>query len=797
MGKKLLYMVLLITFLTCSSIGNVQGESIKNANEMTTLEASKENKEGKGIEGTVKEGALPLKNTPIFIKEKGNNSKSYYTMTDSKGTFKTEMPDGAYSIKALKNQQNTWYSTNATFSIQDGKINSSRDHVITISTKKKMKEPLHKSNTNLNGVLKEGDQGIKGDLIISRYTSEYDEESFTVSSKNNGQFSASLPDGDYFLFGIDIDGGYYRYEMFFSVENNEVLINGEIQSEISINLPLNAYKGKVVDSIKALTEAGIVLEKIIDEENYDYEFIQHVLTNKKGEFSLRELTDGAYTISIYHETLHSWQLLKFEVVNGSIFIDGQKASILEINIPDLTLKGTLLDGKKPISNAYVNIEGYTEEGDHIGFFSTSVDNKGTFQYRLSDGNYTITSVDEQTRSTTVNDSFEIRGGKLIQDGVVKTSLTLSLPPITFSGKLLDERNVLQGSLNVEKLSEDGNYEWYYTSTDENGIFSLRLTDGQYRIISGYLYDENEDIALSTVIEIREGKLYVGGQQQALLELQIPPISLQGIIFDGEKPLSSGEIMITTSNEEYYYWKWINADGTFSMRLADGTYKMKSIFMEDGTSAYIDQTFTIKDGKLYVNDELLESLEITVPPVTLSGTLFEEGNPVMGEIHIMTINEANYPLDFSGWANDEGEFQFRLPDGNYIVNSVYLYDGSTFSPSTEFSIESGTLYVNGEKENSLNLIVEPVTLSGHVYNGDKLVDEGYVNVMSANDDMHWYSSWIEEDGLYKFRLPDGEYQLVSVDHYPNESVNLYKDFTIQSGKIIVEGQELDFWDINLQ
>lgn len=170
---------------------------------------------------------------------------------------------------------------------------------------------------------------------------------------------------------------------------------------------------------------------------------------------------------------------------------------------------------------------------------------------------------------------------------------------------------------------------------------------------------------------------------------------------------------------------------------------------------------------------------------------------MGDLYIMEINDADHPLQAWGWANEEGKFQFRLPDGDYKVYDVYLYDGTAFSPGIEFRITSGQLYVNGELTEQLNIAVEPVTLSGKVYNGEKLVTEGYVAITSL--DGNWsagYPSWIQ-NGSYQVRLPDGEYQISLVEDFQNGTFYFNTTFMISGGKLVVDGQEVSALDINLE
>ncbi|MBM7661746.1 hypothetical protein JOC85_002549 [Bacillus mesophilus] len=791
MVKRILYSFLLVVFLVSSFVVEIQA----NTTSVPSVNAEKSQKDiqgkMKGLEGTVKEGIHPIKNSQLWIQAKGE-TKFFNVTTNSKGKFETNIPDGVYTVKAI-HQNKSWFNTNEAFNVKNGKLSNDE---IQITEKKKIKESTKKTESNLLGVLKEGDKGIKGELILSRYTSEYDEEVFFVSSKNNGKFSAFLPDGNYLLFGVNVDGGSYHQQMYFKVENGELYIDEQKQSTLMITLPEKVYNGSITSSESSLVEASVILEKVINEEEYNYEFIEFVATNKKGQFSFRKLADGTYSISVYHPTYSSWQVLKFDVVNGLLYIDGSEVATFDIKVPEITLQGQLLEGKNAITEGYIDIEGHTTDGEFTGFFNTNVDSKGNFEYRLSDGLYRITSIYEQNRQTNVNLSFEIQNGKLIQDGVESAGLVINLPPVTFKGKLLDQGISLQGSVYVEKVNEDGSTEWFNASTDETGVYSLRLTDGEYRLVGAYLYEGNEEIGFSTLFAILDGELYVDGNKQELLELQIPPVSFYGKVLDGEHPVTGGQVSFTTLDEGQYYWKQISEDGSVSMRFADGEYKVKYVDLFDGTSTELNLAFTIQNGKLYVNGEEKVSLDIVIPAVTLSGVLLDAGVPVTGSINLYSISDPNQTY-YYGHANEDGTFQFRLPDGEYVLDAIYFNDGTSFIPSINFSIVSGELVVNGETKQSLEITIPPLTLTGTVFDRGQVVSSGNVNVMEIGGSYSWFSSWIHEDGTYGLRLPDGVYELYSVDTPDTGSVYFHKGFTISEGKLFVDGVELGRLDLFLE
>ncbi|MBT2679908.1 carboxypeptidase regulatory-like domain-containing protein [Bacillus sp. ISL-35] len=770
MAKKVVFLLLSLVFVMSAALGNVSAAPKKEEINST-------------VKGSIKENGKSLKNSLVILQEKGKSDRMF-TATDASGAFKAKLADGTYTVKAIKSK-NEWFSTNESFAIKEGKIKGNKDGAIHLSDKQKKKKPSSEAS-NFSGVLKEGDKGLKADLILARY-GEYDEEIYVVSSKNNGSFSAYLPDGIYYLYGVEEASGFYRYTKQYTVVDGVVQLDGEAQSNLEITLPVKAHHGKVGDSAKPLAEASIILEKRVLGEEYDSEFIEFVTANKKGEFSLRKLEDGIYSVGVDHATYSAWNQLTFEVVDGDIYIEGEEVSSFHIVVPDLNVKGTVTDGKKPVANSYVIIE-----GDEFGF-GTPVDSKGNFAYRLADGHYTIFTIDEPYRSTMVNVSFEIKDGKMVQDGQFVSSLNIQLPPVTFSGKLVEDGVSLQGEVAVETLSQDGNYESYYAMTDENGIYSMRLKDGSYRVTYGYLFEEGEGVPFATDFEISNGKLYVNGQQQSFLELEIPPVSLHGLVKDGENPVVYGDLVVASEDYSVHVWKNINSDGTFTMRLPDGNYHIREVYLE-GTSAPVNLAFSIQDGKLYVGGELQEVLEVNLPSVTVTGTLSESGTPLMGELYVTQMNEADMPLEAWSMTNEEGVFKFRLPDGEYAVGSVYLFDGTSFSPSSIFTVESGELYINGEKKDQLDILVPPISVTGTLTDQGTPVFGSMTVIELNNEENPLYAwTWIDS-GNFQLRMPDGEYRVLDIGLEDGTSFNAGLEFSVVSGKLYINGEPAESLDI---
>jgi hypothetical protein len=781
MVKKGLYLFLLLVVFMSFTIGNVQASQIngKGGAEVQGPDSIKS-----AVHGTIKDNGAPVGNVLVMIQEKGR-SNWIQTRTDASGTFKTRLTDGTYAIKGIAGSGSNTYGTNESFIVKDGKIEGE----INLSGKKQGKKPLAQSG-NLTGVIKEGSKGLKADLVLLKEHNGNVVDVYTVSSKGDGNFTASLPDGDYYLNGIEFDGGIYIYALSFKVEGGIVLVDGEPEDYLAITVPVEKYAGKLADSFKPLSGAHILLEK----QGIEYdEFIQEVITNNQGAFSLRALSDGVYSLSVNHGTYSSWKHITFEVVNGDIYIDGQKTEIVKMTVPDVNVQGIIMDGNKPISNGNITFTGETADGEN-SYYYTVVDSKGEFQYRLKDGQYKIIEINEELSNTRVDVSFEIREGQLVQEGEAKSTLTIELPPITLSGKLIDSGTVVQGRADIHS---DENYEWYHAETDEKGIFSLRLKDGSYKVSYGSLIDGQEGFSVSTSFEIINGQLFVDGEKRELLEIQVPPISLHGIVKEGERAVTFGYYSVCSNDQSFCSGRSLNPDGTFTLRLSDGDYIFSIVNLEDGTSVTINQEFSILDGKTYVNGQLQDLLEISVPTVTLTGFVTESGNPITGSLSISQTNNETYPQTFWGRTDEEGRFNFRLPDGDYKVSNVFPDDRTEFRAEKEFSIVSGQLIIDGQIQDTLEISIPPVTLKGILTeSGTPLTGQLNIMEMYDADNPLQLMAWANEDGQFQSRLPDGTYRVSNVYLQDGGSYSPELEFEIVSGHLYVNGQLQETLEISV-
>lgn len=441
---------------------------------------------------------------------------------------------------------------------------------------------------------------------------------------------------------------------------------------------------------------------------------------------------------------------------------------------DTFIKGEIVNENGPLS-LYSYITG---SGNGAGF-QTSWEPNGNFSLKLGEGFYQVTGVTIQTdipKTFSINQSFEIRNGKLYVNGKQENHLEVKLLPHNVSGHVVDENGLPVA--NTKLIYNGGN-----VTTDDQGNFSLYLNDGSYTFYT-ILYNF-ESILLNVPFEIKAGKLFVKGEQTDHLKIKLPPTTLKGILLDENgSPVENAGVAIKVNNNNNFTM-FTDSGGRLNIRMDDGMYAITSVSVSQSSIPY-NIPFEIKEGKLYVNNELKEQLEIKLSPVTLKGSLLDEKGVVLPNAHVSVYSN-------EGWYNtrtdSNGLFSIRLKDGNY--DWIYIYHNNEWiNLNVPFEMRNGNLYIDGEIKEQLELNILPVTFKGKLqYNDDQPVTSGTLSIYDYKN-YNLIDSEVKTDGTFSGRLEDGDYYIYRLD---NILMNQY--FTIENGKMIVNGQEIN--DLNIK
>ena len=73
-------------------------------------------------------------------------------------------------------------------------------------------------------------------------------------------------------------------------------------------------------------------------------------------------------------------------------------------------------------------------------------------------------------------------------------------------------------------------------------------------------------------------------------------------------------------------------------------------------------FTISEGKISLNGNAVERIDLSIPAESVKVQILKEGIPVQGYILISVDNDSWYAE-----TNENGELTLRVPNGDYVLN----------------------------------------------------------------------------------------------------------------------------------
>ena len=245
-------------------------------------------------------------------------------------------------------------------------------------------------------------------------------------------------------------------------------------------------------------------------------------TDENGKFSMT-LPDGEYQIEgIWIDSESKWypSVIAFTVQDGEV-VDPNQLHI-DLSEKPSNVNGSVVKDGKPVAGVWVNA--HTVTGEEI-WFNGMTDENGNYGLTLPDGDFKIEGiwVEEEQKWYPLSLNFSVVDGVL--QGQSELLIDLSgEQDLNVKGSIKDENGKLANVDITIKNVDTG--EYFYSSTNENGDFGLQLDDGQYKI-ELVVVDEalNTPIYLDKMFSVENGKLQVAGVETELLDVTLPPFSL--------------------------------------------------------------------------------------------------------------------------------------------------------------------------------------------------------------------------------------------------------------------------------
>lgn len=425
----------------------------------------------------------------------------------------------------------------------------------------------------------DGTTGIPDISVVAENSSGFSRDEIT---DNNGNYTIDkLPAGTYIVTGVDLN-----YTL--SENGGNVVTAGSTISGVN----LVGVNGKISGTVTKSDGITPIEGVIVCAEDSSGEFVTDDITDSSGNYELKGLATGSYTV----EAERPEGLIA--EVSGVSVMDGQTTN------RDLVAEGGSISGtvknssQSPISGAILTamkgIKIYRTTSDASGDYIVEALPAGTYQVTVDPNNndYVASKIDDVTvvsGQQTSNQNFTLG-----PDGKITGTITnTSQEPIEDVFVLAIEPNDVNDDPNVISI-------FVPTKTGSDGNYTIRhLRSGTYTIFvsaDGYVSDSEMDVSV-TAGQTTSGKNFCLGTSGG---------TISGTVYksDGQTPIENAVVQINVDSKS---WGSTISDssGDYSLTLLQaGTYEI--LALADGyESEILDNIVVTGTGENSGNDFTLD------------------------------------------------------------------------------------------------------------------------------------------------------------------------------------------------
>ncbi|MHC0037552.1 S8 family serine peptidase [Pseudoneobacillus sp. C159] len=505
--------------------------------------------------------------------------------------------------------------------------------------------------------------------------------------------------------------------------------------------------------------------------------------------------DGVYSLDL-STVKEDWSGYETQNWIGPVFV---KTTSPVISAMDLTVDSTKIPFTGSLQDSYIDWKEvievvFGEEYDVNHYLH------GRYELRNNSGALVDTQVIKlQEDGTFAFDLFGLTSGvnrlKLIfedaagnnaeKDVTITKSMDVDPEPIP---NLLPGQGLLvkgkepMANLQFSLHSTGADPVWYDMVTDENGIFTHNLPNGEYHVVG--IWEAPNWYLLNKTFTLQYG--LVNGKAPVTinaLETQLPPAhqwNIKGTLQNGNKVLSNIPFSLRSADGLNWYSSSSNASGEFVFNLPDGEYVVEGIWMDAQARWYeLNQTFTVEAGKLVGSTELTIDIKNITIQANVAGTL-TKGTQALANLIFSLRTSDGEPQWYAVQTDEKGQFEVKLPDGSYTIEGIWVgKENKWYVLNKEFTV-AGTLALDidvlqGPPEAALN-ITGLLTKSG--------LPLTYLNFSIEDQSGNWFTTNTDPDGNFGFTLPDGAYKIHGI--WVDSEMKWYelnRLFTVTDRKIV--------------
>ena len=183
-------------------------------------------------------------------------------------------------------------------------------------------------------------------------------------------------------------------------------------------------------------------------------------------------------------------------------------------------------------------------------------------------------------------------------------------------------------------------------------------------------------------------------------------------------------------------------------------KEESVITEESTEPAVEEESKTTDEISEPTGTVESTMTTEVNPNVL-GNLIKDGNPLSGtSINIYHQAEDKW---YNAVADQNGNFGFTVPDGEYQLQGIWVDSESKWYPlDLSFTVQDGV--VDQPDLLQLDLSEKAPNANGSVMKDGQPVADVWVNASKVTGEEQWFNGKTDGNGKFSMTLPDGEYQI---------------------------------------
>jgi hypothetical protein len=234
----------------------------------------------------------------------------------------------------------------------------------------------------------------------------------------------------------------------------------------------------------------------------------------------------------------------------------------------------------------------------------------------------------------------------------------------------------------------------------------------------------------------------------------------GSLVKETQPLANITFSIHTLDGSTWYNATTDSSGKFVFTLPDGEFQIDGIWIGATNEWHIlNQTFTVKDGKLVGSTELL--IKITPLNYNVTGKIYN-GTEVFSHLIFSfrsTTGEENW---YNTQTDENGRFGFNVADGSYMIEGIWDASiGKWYELNQPFVVKNGKLVDASELVIDVKNVTNDYNVTGTLTKGTQVLSNLIFSFRTSDGEAQWYNVQTDENGNFGIKLPDGSYTIEGV------------------------------------